>query len=357
MPYPIIGAIPPPPGVTPNFQQPQDAGRTMVLVGNIVCITAISISTNFFSNIWLQWLYVQTLFYGPTIFSTKATLLLLISRICSVRRTISRGINYFIYFLVTCYVPLQIVKTVVCLPVKAYWNSEVRKNTPNVKCLRQGSIFIADSCIAVVTDATILILPIVLVWSMRLTLYKKAKAALLLGAGGAAVAVTAYRVPLIFQYQVQADVSSGFVTIGLLTTLEQTIGFVCACIPFFNLLKHKRRSRRRSRVMANVPRTANRGKLAGNDGHGKPSSFGQYMGMQFMMTNAHLKQSPKVPLETLTLQVGSLKPLHLAVEETAGWRQALPQESQSRALGTGGLGLQAKKPVLVVPCQNQAASL
>ncbi|KAK7973055.1 hypothetical protein PG988_007189 [Apiospora saccharicola] len=229
MPYPIIGAIPPPPGVTPNFQQPQDAGRTMVLVGNIVCITAvhlsflmrsyvkystrqpytiedlykhglgfhawdlspeeysqflkISISTNFFSNIWLQWLYVQTLFYGPTIFSTKATLLLLISRICSVRRTISRGINYFIYFLVTCYVPLQIVKTVVCLPVKAYWNSEVRKNTPNVKCLRQGSIFIADSCIAVVTDATILILPIVLVWSMRLSLYKKAKAALLLGAG------------------------------------------------------------------------------------------------------------------------------------------------------------------------------
>ncbi|KAK8102599.1 hypothetical protein PG984_015745, partial [Apiospora sp. TS-2023a] len=330
MPYPTIGAIPPPPGVTPNFKQPQDAGRTTVLVGNIVCITAVHLSFLMRSYVkfstrqpytiedlykhglgfhawdlspeeysqFLKWLYTQTLLYGPTIFSTKTTLLLLISRICSVRQTISRGINYFIYFLVTCYVPLQIVKTVVCLPVKAYWNSEVRKNTPNVKCLRQGSIFIADSCIAVVTDATILILPIVLVWSMRLSLYKKAKAALLLGAGE-----LPWQVPLIFQYQVQAD--SRFYAISRLltgvkffcshdsSTLEQTIGFVCACIPFFNLLKHKRRSRRRSRVMANVPRTANRGKLVGNDGHGKPSSFGQYMGMQFMMTNAHLKQSPK----------------------------------------------------------------
>ena len=49
-----------------------------------------------------------------------------------------------------------------------------------------------------------------------------------------------------------------------------------------------------------------------------PSGFGQYMGMQFMMTNDHVKQSSKVPLETYTVQLGSLKPLHLADEETAG---------------------------------------
>ncbi|KAK7917307.1 hypothetical protein PG985_010915 [Apiospora marii] len=221
MPYSAIGAIPPPPGVTPNLQQPQHAARTTALVGNIVCITAVHLAFLMRSyvkyskrqtftiedspDIWLQWLYIQSFLYGPTIFSTKATLLLLISRVCAVRRTISRGINFFIYFLITCYVPLQIVKTIVCVPVQAYWNPEVRKHTPNVKCLDQANIFLADSCIAVVTDTTILILPIVLLWSMRLPLYKKAKAALLLGAGGAAVAVTAYRVPLIFQYQLQID--------------------------------------------------------------------------------------------------------------------------------------------------------
>lgn len=33
----VVGARPPPPGVIPDFENPEDAGRTSNLVGNIVC--------------------------------------------------------------------------------------------------------------------------------------------------------------------------------------------------------------------------------------------------------------------------------------------------------------------------------
>ncbi|KAK8109788.1 hypothetical protein PG999_007925 [Apiospora kogelbergensis] len=187
---------------------------------------------------------------------------------------------------------LKIVKTLICLPVKAFWDPEVRQSSPDVKCLNQGIVFVTDSCFAVVTDATILIIPIVLVWSMSLPFCKKVKAVLLLGAGGVAVAVTGYRVPLLFKYEHSKDVTSNFVVINLLCSLEQSIGFTCACLPFFNLFRSaRRRSPRQTRLLANVPRTSHRGKPAGGDGLPEDqSSFSvsQYMGMQLiMMTNKH----------------------------------------------------------------------
>ncbi|KAK8024303.1 hypothetical protein PG993_012369 [Apiospora rasikravindrae] len=357
---PTIGAVPPPPGVTPNFQHPPDAGRTTNLVGSIVCVTVVffafllrcyakysirqkytiedcmltfltfSMGCSFvfllsflgmayhstkslpfypslihhtqqpqrtfltttprvlhhclvFKHGWgfhawdlsayeysqfLKWLYIQSLLYGPTVFFTKATLLFLTSRVCSVRRTISKGIHFFIYFLIICYIPLQIVKTVVCLPIEAYWDPEVRDDASrDVKCIKQGAVFLADSCVAVVTDTTIVVFPIVLVWSMHLPLYKKLRAAGILGAGGVAVAVTAYRLPLLFGFERSMDVSAGFVIIGLLCSLEQAIGFVCACLPLLNLLKSRRITPRRSRFLANVPRTFHH-RVKPVDGHG-----------------------------------------------------------------------------------------
>ncbi|KAK7946807.1 uncharacterized protein PG986_011128 [Apiospora aurea] len=219
---------------------------------------------------FMKWLYIQSLLYGPTVFSTKVTLLFLTSRVCSVRRTISKGIHLFIYFLIICYIPLQIVKTIVCLPIEAYWDPEVRNDTAkDVKFLNQGAIFIVDSGVAVVTDATIVVLP--LCW-----------AAGILGAGGVAVAVTAYRLPLLFKFERSMDVTAGLVIIGLVCSLEQAIGFVCACLPLLNLFKSRRMTPRRSRLLANVPRTFHhRGKPA--DGHclvkkPSPSSIGQSMG-------------------------------------------------------------------------------
>ncbi|KAK8071147.1 hypothetical protein PG997_011350 [Apiospora hydei] len=257
MPSPTVGAVPPPPGVTPNFQHPPDAGRTTILGGSTVCVTVVfvafllrccakySIRQKYTIEDWpcaiAWWLYIQSLLYGPTVFSTKVTLLFLTSRVCSVRRTISKSIHLFIYFLVICYIPLQIVKTIVCLPIEAYWDPEVRNDTAkDVKCLNQGAIFLVDSGVAVVTDATIVVLPIVLVWSMRLPLCKKVRAAGILGAGGVAVAVTAYRLPLLFKFERSMDVTAGFVIIGLVCPLEQAIGFVCACLPLLNLFKSRR---------------------------------------------------------------------------------------------------------------------
>ncbi|KAK8073582.1 hypothetical protein PG994_004481 [Apiospora phragmitis] len=372
MPSPTVGAVPPPPGVTPNLQRSPDAGWTTILVGSTVCVAVVFFAfllrcyancvppirstTVFFplshspveilqnaqkrfdlwavSDKWLQWLYIQSLLYGPTVFSTKATLLFLTSRVCSVQRTVSKGIHFFIYFLFISYIPLQVIKTIICLPVGAYWDPELRDDpAKDVKCLNQGDIFVADTCAAVVTDTAITVIPIALVWTMRMPLHRKVRA------GGVVVAVTAYRLPLLYRLERSRDVPAGFVDIGLLCSLEQTIGFVCACLPILNLLKFRCTSPRRSRLMANIPRTfRHRGKHSDGRSFTKkpPSSFvGRYMGnaaahgVDPRRTGGAESEGAFLTRETRrTIRDGSLKQSPPTDEETAGHPlRAPPKES------------------------------
>jgi hypothetical protein len=58
---------------------------------------------------------------------------------------------------------------------------------------------LADAIFSVISDAIILMIPIPLVWRLHLPLRKKVQAAILLGAGGLAIAFSLYRVVLIAQ--------------------------------------------------------------------------------------------------------------------------------------------------------------
>ncbi|EXF83815.1 integral membrane protein [Colletotrichum fioriniae PJ7] len=333
----LAGAFPPPPGVTPNFENPRDAGWMWNVVGMSVlaAITTLffgirtyvkfSMATPFLPDDWtcavsyalimiyvstvfvmahygegyhaweltkesyqevMRWLYASSIIYCPAAYFTKVTLLLLESRVFAVHERVSRGIKVFIVTLLICYIPIQILKTVICLPISAFWNPK----TPNPRCLNQRKIFIADLSLAIITDFFILVLPVPLLWGLRMPLRKKLKVAALLGAGGIATAVTVYRMYLVVQFLTSTDVTADFVVLDLITALELVIGVVCACLPSTNLLYERIRRGERNQ-MGNLPRTAGdlkKGSSSSSSYWRRPANFdtelavltGQPMGMR-----------------------------------------------------------------------------
>lgn len=150
--------------------------------------------------------------YTFAAFFTKVTLLLLIARVFSIRRWVSRGLYGFIFFLIAAYTPIQILKIRVCTPIRAYWDPKVHG-----KCLNQRVLFLCDISLAIITDLIILLIPIPLVWKMSGSWKKKLKIMLLLGAGGIAVVIVIVRMVKVVQFQHSKDVAKDFVPLDLLS--------------------------------------------------------------------------------------------------------------------------------------------
>ncbi|KAG7151583.1 hypothetical protein HYQ46_012625 [Verticillium longisporum] len=313
-----LGYLPPPPGVTPDFDHPRDAGRVVVLAGLIVCNVLVTIfvslrgyvkvfinhrilladwaclvswvlilvySATVFTMIhyglghyaWevtvehysevLKWLYASSIVYIPAAYITKVTLLLLIARVFAVNERVSKGIHWFLWALLLLYTPVQTIKIIICVPINSYWDFAVSGRCINQRrvfivdlsiatikiiicvpitsywdfsvsgrCINQRKVFIVDLSIAVMADLVIIILPIPITWSLNLPLKKKIKIILMLGAGGAATAVTIFRLIRVVQFVGSTDVTADFGVLGLTTCVELTVGLICACLPSVNLL-------------------------------------------------------------------------------------------------------------------------
>ncbi|KAF9873544.1 integral membrane protein [Colletotrichum karsti] len=282
-----IGAAPPPPGETPDFDHPRDVLRTlhiayMIIVQVIVVVffgirvfvklsaagrfrledwscllgwifTVLLNSTVFIKiqfgegfHIWeitqtnfielQKWLYISSLLYTPAAFFTKVAILLLVVRVFSVDTIVARTLHALLGFFMICYFPAQVAKTLVCLPVEAFWNPAIR----DFRCIDQTKLFIYDTTLGIVSDLAILLVPMILTWRLRVSVMKKIKIVGLLGAGGVAVGITAYRMNLVLQFEDTKDPTVDFVPLDWTVTGELAIGLVCACFPSINYLLEQR---------------------------------------------------------------------------------------------------------------------
>lgn len=132
------------------------------------------------------------------------------AHIFGVFRRFSLLIRLYVWFLLIAYLPVQFVKIFICWPIAHYWDDSIPGS-----CLDQPKIFLTDTAIAIVTDFIILLLPIPLIWRLHMPVRKKVKVAIMLGAGGAAVAVACYREYKIYLFQSTKDRTGDFVVMNL----------------------------------------------------------------------------------------------------------------------------------------------
>ncbi|EEH49680.2 uncharacterized protein PADG_05759 [Paracoccidioides brasiliensis Pb18] len=165
--------------------------------------------------------------YGPAAFLTKASILLILTRVFAPYRKTVRFIYIYFGVLLAYYIPAIIVKIRICIPISHFWMGQ----TSNGSCLDERAIILADAIISVVSDLTILILPLLLTHSLKMSLRKKIRVIGILGAGGLACASSIVRLVLIVQRGKAEDQTYVFMQINLWGNAEVSIGIICACLP------------------------------------------------------------------------------------------------------------------------------
>lgn len=157
---------------------------------------------------YYKFCYIATVLYCPMALFVKIALLSIIIRIFAPYRTKIT----FIYVLLGClciyYLIAEIIKIRMCDPIPSYW-----EGTPGRHCFDQSAALLADSIISVVSDLIILILPLPLTWSLRMSRNKKLRVIGILSAGGLATAFSIYRLILVLRDGKTTDMTIFFTCI------------------------------------------------------------------------------------------------------------------------------------------------
>ncbi|TDZ24843.1 hypothetical protein Cob_v002506 [Colletotrichum orbiculare MAFF 240422] len=243
------GAAPPPQGVVPNFENPQDVLHTINLISQILSIVSVSIFMflrtyvkarvvpPFQPDDWVAVVaWVLSVAYSATALVmhyygggyhvweiSKANLI-------GFKKTVI-GTYAIIIFMTGYYVPVLAIKSVICRPVAGFWDPDVQAD-----CFNQRAIFVADTAVSAVTDLAVLCLPIPVAITLRMSWSKRLKVLAMLSAGGVATAASIVRMILVVGLQKSEDEPVDFIRFNLLGTAEVSIGMICACLPAVNIL-------------------------------------------------------------------------------------------------------------------------
>jgi len=104
-----------------------------------------------------QWLYVSSIFYCPAAYFTKFTILLLMEHVLSVEERVARGIYIFVWALLDCYIPIQVIKILTCI---AIWDGPTIGVHEGTQYLDQRKVFPSNLSLVILSDFVILIVPL-----------------------------------------------------------------------------------------------------------------------------------------------------------------------------------------------------
>ncbi|KAK1593764.1 uncharacterized protein LY79DRAFT_589528 [Colletotrichum navitas] len=246
----VEGAAPPPEGVVPDLQHPEDVLHTINLVSQILSVSVVTLFMllRIYAKAWVAppfhaedlshygggyhiyelskenlegfmkptltsslGLYADTLVYGPNSFFTKVALLMIVIRVFSFHQKTKIGIYVTIAFMAGYYVPVFFLKTFICQPIGGFWDPN-----SHATCLDQRAIFVADTIISAVTDLAVLIIPIPTAASLRMSWMKRLKVMGMLSAGGIATAASLARMVIVIRMQETKDETVDFIRFNLL---------------------------------------------------------------------------------------------------------------------------------------------
>ena len=128
-------------------------------------------------NQFMDWII---LLYGPLLFFAKFSVLLQLHHIFVVghRQPIFTIIQALIWVNLSFYHAFLFVDIFQCVPRRKIWDSTVLG-----KCISIGTILIAPAVFNIVSDSLLLVLPIVLIFRLKLTLKNKLAIVLVFSSG------------------------------------------------------------------------------------------------------------------------------------------------------------------------------
>lgn len=105
----------------------------------------------------MWWFYLAQLFYNPILALVKASVLLFLLRLGGQKPGVRLVIHCLNAFNALQAIAIFLVAMLQCLPIEANWDFAVKAD-PSTKCI-DNSFHVIISCITILTDIAVLILP------------------------------------------------------------------------------------------------------------------------------------------------------------------------------------------------------
>jgi len=280
---PAVGLIPPPPGVTPDFDNPPSTGTNVIIAGMVTWGVALifvslrayvklklvhllrtedwilfigwifatgltflsfpfvyhsglgrnawNVSLAMFNPSFSQLAIAYTALYVTSIGLVKFSILLLYHRLS--RKRSFRLTVYALLFLIVAYSLATIFLVIFrCHPISKAWDITITYGS----CLSIKTISITNGFFNVITDITILILPIPIAWGLFLPKRQKILIVLMLMTSSLVFVVSVLRVWNNFSGFGLQNPTKSFVFPVIFGLLEVNIGTTCTCLPYMKPL-------------------------------------------------------------------------------------------------------------------------
>ncbi|KAF2177982.1 hypothetical protein K469DRAFT_601172 [Zopfia rhizophila CBS 207.26] len=261
MTYDKVGALPPPPGVTPNFDRPESIAYRVIfafVLGPVITIpicllrlytkrcilrlvsyviqthegiTTIECHSGFYKYILTTIRpgdVAGSIFYHLSALFTKVSLSLFYLRLSPFT-----SFRIAVYVIMVVSILYSLITAFgfawVCQPVAKYWDFSITTGSS----INLNAFFLATGCINAATDLTLLFLPVFITWNLHLPWPRKISVALLLMTGSFVCVVSLIRVRIIVRgmNSIPTDGTWVMVVNFIWILTEMWLGIICACLP------------------------------------------------------------------------------------------------------------------------------
>ncbi|KAI1215083.1 uncharacterized protein F4807DRAFT_466395 [Annulohypoxylon truncatum] len=147
----------------------------------------------------------------------------------------SRRFRYFLWavavFVIAWALSIANVAIFQCRPIAYGWDPTIEGS-----CLNYGLVVLVSGIINIITDFTILCMPIPLIWRLHATRQKKVELSIIFALGGSACIVSIIRLPFALRVGSTSDGSWDNMPAGMISIVELMTGILVACVPTYRPL-------------------------------------------------------------------------------------------------------------------------
>ncbi|KNG81815.1 integral membrane protein [Aspergillus nomiae NRRL 13137] len=171
-------------------------------------------------------------FWAPSMAFVKISIIVFLQRILGTVPAFRIVSNCLIVFIALWAIVALLVNIFQCNPVQFYYD----KTLQGGHCMHgQTKFFQAMGSIALVEDVTILLLPVPIVWRLKITLRQKIAVTIVFSLGGLVCIFSLMRL-IEFRNFVVTDLASSSAKESIWTVLELDVAIICGCLPLLKPL-------------------------------------------------------------------------------------------------------------------------
>jgi hypothetical protein len=183
----------------------------------------------------------QQLSYNPSLCLVKASIILFLMRLGDQRKKIRYSLTALFIFNIGNMVAVFFSVLTQCLPIHMYWDHPKTDQiigdkvvNSNYTCFNTEAFIMSTASIAILTDILVLIIPIAMVWPLRLNWRKKLAVGSVLSLGWIVVVVALIRLKSFYDFFHVVNPDPTYALGVTVSVVEVNIAIILSCGPAVN---------------------------------------------------------------------------------------------------------------------------